>query len=276
MTGSSRELLETEIKPTVERFLAERGLVLSQEKTTITHIEGGFDFLGQNVRKYNGKRIIKPSQQAIKSLLEKVREIAKKRKGASAGALIQQLNPVIRGWAAYHRHVVSKRIFGEVDHVIFEVVWQWARRRHHTKPHRWIKDKYFRSHDGTNWVFTGELKQIGKQSFLVRLFRASGVPIERHTKIRGKANPFDPTWETYFERRLDVKMEQNLAGKRQLRYLWIQQKGLCPVCQQTITRLTGWHCHHVIWRSRGGPNSAENRQLMHPTCHMHLHHGNPT
>ena len=54
MTGSSKELLEQEVKPLVEQFMRERGLELSQEKTIITHIEDGFDFLGQHVRKYHG------------------------------------------------------------------------------------------------------------------------------------------------------------------------------------------------------------------------------
>jgi RNA-directed DNA polymerase len=276
VTGSSRELLETEVRPLVERFLLERGLILSREKTSITHIEDGFDFLGQNIRKYNGKMIIKPSQQAVKNLLAKVREIVKTQKGASAGALIQQLNPVIRGWTAYHRHVVSKRIFSDVDHAIYQALWQWARRRHHAKPHRWIKEKYFRSQGEKNWVFTGELNPTGQQPLRIRLFSAASVPIVRHIKIQGKANPFAPAWEPYFERRLDVKMEQNLAGKRKLLYLWRRQQGLCPRCQQKITRITGWHSHHVIWRSRGGSNGIENRQLMHPTCHLQLHHGTPT
>jgi RNA-directed DNA polymerase len=275
VTGSSRELLETEVKPLVERFLHKRGLVLSQEKTTITHIEDGFDFLGQNIRKYHGKILTKPSQRAVKDLLAHVREIVKKQAGASAGALIQQLNPVIRGLAAYHQHVVSKRIFGDVDSAIYQILWQWVRRRHHSKPLRWIKDKYFHNHDGRNWVFTGELKQTGQPSLSVRLFRASSVPIKRHVKIQGKANPFSLDWEIYFERRLDVQMEQNLAGKRRLLELWTRQQGLCPVCHQKITKLTGWHSHHVVWRSRGGSDAQGNRQLMHPNCHMQLHHGAP-
>jgi len=57
--------------------------------------------------------------------------------------LIIQLNPVIRGWANYHRHVVSKRIFGRIDEQIFQLLWRWARRRHPRKGSRWIKNKYF-------------------------------------------------------------------------------------------------------------------------------------
>jgi len=273
VTGSSRELLEREVRPLVERFLRERGLELSPEKASVTHIDDGFDFLGQHLRKYNGKMLIKPSKKAIKALLGKVREIVKTNKGVSAGVLIQKLNPVIRGWALYHRHVASKMIFNAVDNALFPLLWQWARRRHQTKPYRWIKDKYFLSHGERNWVFTGTLEQTRGEPLTVRLFRAANVPIKRHTKIQGQANPFDPAWELYFEKRLDVTMEQSLSGKRRLLYLWRNQDGLCPVCHQKITTLTGWHSHHVEWRSKGGGNGAENRRLLHPTCHMRLHHG---
>ena len=122
ITGSSKELLENEVKPLVEQFLHERGLELSQEKTSITHIENGFDFLGQNVRTYNGKLLIKPSKKNMHSFLEKVRGIIKDYKQATIGQLICLLNPVIRGWARYHRHVVSKKVFSSVDRAIYEVM----------------------------------------------------------------------------------------------------------------------------------------------------------
>jgi len=85
------------------------------------------------------------------------------------------------------------------------------------------------------------------------------------------ANPYDPAWEAYIERRLDVKMETNIKGRRQLLYLWKQQHGLCPICHEKITASTGWHSHHVIWRVNGGRDTAENRMLLHPECHRQVH-----
>ncbi len=130
ITGSSRELLMQEIQPLVTAFLAERELTLAVEKTHITHIETGFDFLGQNIRKYrNGRQtklLITPSRKNVRTFLAKVRGIVKGNKQATAGHLIAQLNPVIRGWANYHRHVVSSATFHSVDHAIFSVLWQWA------------------------------------------------------------------------------------------------------------------------------------------------------
>src|SRR6266849_2987196 len=128
ISGSCKEVLEQEVQPAVEQFLRERGLSLSQEKTVITHIEDGFDFLGQNVRKYHGKLLIKPSKKNVQAFLEKVRGIIKDNKQATAGHLICQLNRVIRGWARYHRHVVSKETFNSIDRAIFLALWKWARR----------------------------------------------------------------------------------------------------------------------------------------------------
>src|SRR2546428_2749242 len=108
ITGSSYELLEQEIKPLVEQFLRERGLELSPEKTRITQVENGFDFLGQHVRKYAGKLLIKPAQKNVQTFLGKIRKIVKANKHATTANLLAQLNPVIRGWSSYHRHVASK------------------------------------------------------------------------------------------------------------------------------------------------------------------------
>ena len=147
ITGKSKELLEGEAQPLVEQFLQERGLELSPTKTVITHVEKGFDFLGQNVRRYpNGKLLIKPSRKNVKTFLDGIRRTIKAALGFSAADLIEELNPKIRGWANYHRHVVSKRTFARADYEIFPCLWRWARRRHRNKNLRWLKEKYFERH----------------------------------------------------------------------------------------------------------------------------------
>lgn len=275
ITGLSPEILATQVQPLVTAFLAERGLTLSVEKTRIVPIEEGFDFLGQHLRKYrNGRQrklLITPARKNVQAFLEKVRQIVKDHKQAPAGQLIHQLNPIIRGWAQYHRHVVSKQTYSKVDHAIFQVLWQWAKRRHPNKPRQWVKEKYFPCAGGREWVFTGELWEPDGTRRTVQLFCAGSVPIQRHTKIQGAANPYDPAWEPYFERRLDLEMAATLQGRRKLLYLWKQQHGICPVCQQKITRLTGWNNHHIVWRVEGGTDGAENRVLLHPNCHRQVH-----
>ena len=270
ITGTSKELLEKEVKPLVEQFLRERGLQLSPEKTVITHIEEGFDFLGQNIRKYKaGKRhklLIKPSKKNVQTLLEKIRATVKTNKALPAGKLILKLNPMIRGWANYHQHVVSKETFNSVDDAIYRTIRQWIERRHPRKSDAWMAKKYFTSHGGNNWVFHG---MVDEQEYY--LYEAARVPIQRHTEIQGEANLFDPAWESYFEKRLDAQMMATYQGKQWLRHLWQEQNGACPVCQQKITKSTGWHSHHIIWRSKGGPDTQANRVLLHPTCHQQVH-----
>jgi RNA-directed DNA polymerase len=270
VTGISKALLEQEVKPLIEQFMGERGLLLSQEKTVITHINDGFDFLGQQVRKYNGKLIIKPSRKNVSAFLRKVRTLIKANKQATAGNLIVQLNPLIRGWANYHQHVVSKVTFARVGHAIFQALWRWAKRRHPNKSKQWVKERYFKSINGKNWVFYGVIAT--KEGFVENyLLHPAHVAIKRHVKIKGEANPYDPAWEEYFEKRLGVKMAHNLKGKRQLSALWKEQNGLCPICQQKITKLTGWHNHHLVWRVNGGKDTADNRVLLHPNCHRQVH-----
>ena len=200
ITGTSREVLEDAVRPLVEQFLGERGLELSLEKTSIVHIEKGFDFLGWNVRKYNGKLLIKPSGKSIRAFLAKVRGIIKESFGLSPGELVMRLNPVIRGWANYHRHAVSSAAFHVVDHEIWKMLWSWAKRRHPNQRRPWVIRRYFRPHGNRSWVFSGETIRNGQRR-AVRLFSAGSVPIRRHIAIRGDANPFDPAWNAYFERR---------------------------------------------------------------------------
>jgi RNA-directed DNA polymerase len=270
VTAASKELLEQEIKPLVEAFMNERGLELSLEKTCITHIEDGFDFLGQNIRKYKtGKRhtlLIKPAKKNVHAHLEKIRDIIKKNQTLSAGRLILMLNPIIRGWAQYHQHVVSSDAFHDVDDAIYRRLRQWMKRRHPKKSNQWITKKYFKTLDGNNWVFYGEVNDQ-----VYHLADTASVPIKRHAKVKAQANPYDPEWETYYEKRLDVHIVETLKGKHWLLHLWKEQNGRCPMCQQKITKITGWHSHHIEWGSKGGSDTAGNRVLLHPTCHQQLH-----
>jgi RNA-directed DNA polymerase len=272
ITSKSKELLEGEIKPLVEQFLQERGLELSPTKTVITHVERGFDFLGQNVRRYpNGKLLIKPSKKNVKTFLDGIRQTIKAAHGVSAADLIDQLNPKIRGWANYHRHVVSKRTFGRVDHNLFSSLWKWVQRRHPNKSPRWFKPKYFARRGNRDWSFFGESCDSEGRPTKVWLHYAKSTPIKRHVKVKGEANPYDPTYETYFEEREGAHMLETFRGTRTLRYLWHEQRGLCTQCNTKITRLTGWRLHYCVPRVMGGSAGATNCVLLHPECHDRVH-----
>jgi RNA-directed DNA polymerase len=201
ITGESQETLENKIKPLVKMFLAERGLELSQEKTKVTRVIDGFNFLGFNIRKYKGKAITKPSQESVKSFLKGLREIVRKSRSIKTEALIQLLNLKIRGWTNYFCHGVSKKTFRKIDCALFKMLWRWSKRRHPHKSKAWIKEKYFRSSRTRNWIFYGKtVKEDGTISYL-DLFEAHKVPIRRHIKIRAEATPYDSAFEEYFKQR---------------------------------------------------------------------------
>jgi RNA-directed DNA polymerase len=265
ITAARKELLETEVIPQVQAFLAARGLTLSAAKTRVTPIAAGFDFLGQQLRKYDGQLLIKPSTKRVQGLREKIRGILRTHRQATAGQVIERLNPVLRGWTNYHRHVASKRTFCAIDNVLFEQLWRWAKRRHPHKSRYWIRQKYFQVQGGRHWVFSGQ----GAEGKTNHLFLAGQVPIKRHVQVRGDANPYDPHWERYFEQRLTQKWAAEKTGV--LLHLWLEQQGYCLLCHSLITDETGWHLHHLVPKVAGGQSKLSNLVVLHPTCHFQLH-----
>ena len=201
ITGSSYDLLVNEVRPLVEEFLRERGLELSAEKTHVTRIEDGFDFLGQHLRKYGGKLLVTPSRKNTKAFLTKVRGVIEGNKSARQANLIVRLNRIIRGWANYHRYCVASRAFSRVDFEIWRKLWRWCRRRHPTKNAQWVKARYFHAMGGRTWIFAA-LANSHQAPDCQRLVYADDTWVRRHRKIKGEANPFDPQWRSYFVERV--------------------------------------------------------------------------
>ncbi|HBC22767.1 MAG TPA: group II intron reverse transcriptase/maturase [Pseudomonas sp.] len=262
ITGSSRELLENEVQPLVERFLATRGLALSKSKTKVTHVSEGFDFLGWNVRLMNRMLLTQPSKKNAKAFLNKIRTSLRSLRAAQQAEVIAKLTPIVRGWASYHRSQMATRTFSKCDHEIWQALWRWACRRHPNKGKRWIKQRYFKCLKGRDWRFAEKDKLLPN----LREYRK-----RPHTKIKGEANPYNPRFDDYFSKRLGRKMKETLEGRRKLRWIWLWQGGNCPLCDQRITQDTGWHLHHVIKRSQGGSDQSSNLVLLHPNCHMQHH-----
>ena len=222
ITAASREIIENEIKPIVTGFLVKRGLSLSEEKTKITHINDGFDFLSQNTRKYkNGKLLQKPSDKAVKSIKLKLKNTVSQNLGASAIVLICQLNSVLRGWSNYHKHIVSKEVFTEIDYYLWRLLGRWCKRRHSTKSWKWITAKYFSaSEENCSFSAVGKTKN-GKYLKIYKIFRAGRVPIIRHIKIRASANPYNKENTKYFiQRRKSLRKKSD-----ETRQVCITRKG---------------------------------------------------
>jgi RNA-directed DNA polymerase len=216
--------------------------------------------------------LTKPSTQSVKTFLSKIQETIDGSGSWTAGEMIQRLNQQIKGWTMYHRYAASKRTFAYVDYRIFQMVWRWCRRRHRNKGRKWIRQKYFRRNQQRHWVFTGTLRDQKGRSWPIPLMTAASVRIIRYVKIQSAVNPYDPVWEPYLEARLGWQLTQTRAGRSRIEYLWKEQEGRCVICGQPL-RITEEDCqiHHRIWRSRGGPETADNLELLHANCHRQIH-----
>lgn len=259
ITGRSRELLEIEVLPRLKKFLEERGLALSEEKTLITHIDQGFDFLGFNIRKYKGKLLTMPQKKKVNSFTQKVYKVIESNKAVSQEMLINLLNPIISGWGNYYRHGVSSVVFNKADHRIFNKLLQWCYRRHKHKGKRWIINKYFHKSGNREWCFM--LRQEDNVTrYSPKLKRLTDIKIVRHPKITNAANPFDPWWQPYFAKRQTQQMRASLSGRNSLLHIWIRQKHLCPLCKKPIDKERKWI---VTELTRNGKRS---KYLIHLEC----------
>ena len=200
VTGATQELLEQKIKPALTAFLTPRGLELSEQKTVITHIDKGFNFLGHTVRKFGDKLLTAPAKSNLQNLLDKIRLCIHSALGLNQEVLLRQLNPIIRGWANYYRHGASKRTFKRLDHFVFWQLWRWAKQRHPHKSATWKQRKYF-SAGPQKGLFSVRLTKEKGKSQVLALYLAASTKIKRHIKIRGAANPYDPQYTRYFEQR---------------------------------------------------------------------------
>ena len=241
-------------KATIIEFLSARGLELSDEKTLITHIDDGFNMLGWNFRKYSGKMIVKPSAKSVQDIKNKLSEtILGKGKSWTQEALIIKLNQQLRGWVNYHQSVCAGKTFSHIDHIVFEMLWRWTKRRHANKGRRWIVGNYWHQKGARNWVFCTD-RAI--------LMQASATPIVRHTKIRSSANPFlEPQ---YFTKRKFTNGMKRLSGK--FKTVWKSQKGICHICESPIDLAEEREILFKIPKSSGGTDCASNMVYVHKYC----------
>lgn len=264
-------------KEVVRQWLADRGLELSEDKTRITHtLDGateyptGFDFLGANVRQYPTPRrrmnksqrpyktLIKPSKTAVKRLAQKLGGVVHQHREASQERLIKALNPIIVGWANYHRSNVASRTFAYLDSVLYWQLRRWARRRHPNKSRQWVRYRYWHSIGRRNWVFG--VMQSDKMT--VRLARFSDVSIRRHIKVRGNKSWYDGDW-TYWATRRGHHPTTNVREAALLK----QQRGRCPICRSVFDVHDAIDQDHVWPKAKGGRDGYQNLQLVHRSCH---------
>jgi RNA-directed DNA polymerase len=213
-----------EVRERLAGWLAERGLALNEDKTRIVHLTQGFDFLGWNFRRYpNGKLLITPSKAAVRKHRQKLASETRRLRGSNAAAVLAALNPVIRGWTAYHRCVVSSEVFASLGHYTWQLTFKWARHTHPNKPARWIISRYYGKFCATRddkWVF-------GHRETGAYLLRHSWTSIQRHVMVKGRASPDDPDLAGYWENR---RRKHGSPLDAVTAALLSRQENRCPHC----------------------------------------------
>ena len=256
---------------TLTKWLQERGLSFSKDKTKIVHMSEGFNFLGFNVRHYKvsntktgWKLLIKPSADKIREIKGKLRDVWLENKSSSLTALLSKLNPIIRGIANYLRPMVSSRAFKALDHYMYQREKRYARRMHPDKTPKWMKNRYWGKINldrDDRWVF-------GNKSTGAYLLKFSWFTIQRHTLIKGNSSPDDGTLKKYWEERRSEKSRTLIPSYQKVA---TRQNFICPVCGETLFNEELLHLHHIKPRKDGGRNIYSNLQLLHLYCHQQVH-----
>jgi len=263
------------IKEKIATFLkANIGLELSSEKTKITHISEGFDFLGYNIRKYcpknpagRSKLLIKPEKEKVINFLKQTQQIVNSNKTAKQESIIRMLNPKLQGFGMYYRFTVSQQVFEYINNNLWKKLWRWAKRRHPKKPRKWIADKYFSVREKKKWVFKDE---TGKE-----IINIASIPIVRFIKIESGKRVYgdDKDTKEYWERRVYTNALSQVYSVK-VEKLMTRQKGICPCCDPITKEDIAEkkvHAHHMLPRSEGGTDGLNNLTLLHLSCHKLAH-----
>ena len=272
-----------QVKARLAEWLAPRGLVFNEDKTRIVALSAGFDFLGFNVRRYGATLLIKPSMAAVQRIRERLRTEMRALRGSNAAAVLAALTPIIRGWAAYYRGVVSSRTFKTLDSYLWTLTFKWATRGHANKSRTWVVARYFGKYNkfrNDHWVF-------GDAASGAYLVKFAWTPIVRHTLVKGGASPDDPALTEYWATRRR-RIKPPLDGYT-LRLL-TRQDGRCPLCgaellsaeqpPQSPHEWERWWLHvthraivadYLVHHGRPGSPDGHHTRLVHAACRRGHH-----
>ncbi len=270
ITARDKESLET-VQDLIQAWLSERGLEFSAEKTLITSMEDGFDFLGFNSRHYDGKLLIKPAKKKVLAFCKRIGEEVKNLNGAKQEDLIRKLNPILRGFANYYKGAVSKETFGYISHRVWQYLWRWSKRRHPNKGTKWVRKRYFKTIKGNRWTFACVTNdRRGKEKNLT-LYQIAKTAIKRHIKVKGEASPDDPSLKEYWDSRHQKHGKTRFEKGSKLYKIASNQKWICPSCGEPLFNGEEIDIHHIVPVAEGGTDDAENLQHLHTACHKQVH-----
>ena len=247
-------------------YLNKRGLTLAEDKTKVTHIEEGFDFLGFNLRQYKTnkgmKLLIKPSKDSVKKAKVTIKDVFRQLQGRPVGDLIMKLNPIIRGIGNYWSTEVSKKTFNSLDMYIWIKVRKYLKRLHNNKSFKWIYKRYFKpDYTGVSkdkWILTDPNNER------TQLFRMSWIPIVRHEVVKYRNSPDDASLKEYFHKRDEKEFTRdNILSRRKLAK---QGNYNCRVCNQSLVGEERLKINQIVPKRLGGVECYANLELLHQSC----------
>ncbi|MEG4390797.1 group II intron reverse transcriptase/maturase [Microcoleus sp. N9_B2] len=270
VTARDKGSLET-AKIQIQAWMSEQGLELSAEKTLITSIEDGFDFLGYNLRHYNSKLLIKPSKPKVLNFCKRIGQEIKSLDGSNQEAIIRKLNPILRGFANYYRGVVSKQTFSYISHRVWEYLWRWCKRQHPKKNTKWVRKRYFKTIKGNKWTFATTISDRRGKEKIITLYQIAYTPIERHIKVKGNTSPDNPLQQEYWLNR-NQRLGKSYWSKGGKYYSVAQnQNWICPICGELLLNGEEIETHHIVPVAKGGTDDEYNLQHVHLACHKQVH-----
>ncbi len=270
VTAKDKESLD-KVLILIKQWLSQRGLEISNEKTRIVHIDDGFDFLGFNLRHYNGKLLIKPQKEKVLAFCKKIGKTLSEMKARTQEDVIKKLNPLLRGFANYYKGVVSKETFSYIENRVWHYLYRWAKRRHPNKSKTWVFKRYFHSFRGRHGTFM--CKGTGRKGKEVThvLYNTSSTPIVRHIKVKGKSSPDDSSLREYWENRQTKQGKLYWAKGSKYELIAKQQQWKCPVCNDHLFNGEEIETHHIVPVNEGGSDDTENLIHLHKVCHKQEH-----
>lgn len=257
-TKSEAENMFDKLKP----YLDKRGLTLAEDKTKVTHISEGFDFLGFNLRQYKTnkgmKLLIKPSKPSVKKAFETIINVFAQLRCKPVGDLVTTLNPIIRGIG----NQVSKAINNKIDHYVWIKIRKHLKSLHPNKSFKWLYKTYFQP-DQTGisknkWILTDLHNKTAQLMYM------SWIPIKRHVIVKYKNSPDDASLKEYFEERDRKEFERyNILSKRKL----AKNNGYkCRVCKQSLVSEESLEINQIVPKLLGGEEVYQNLELLHHSC----------
>lgn len=270
VTAKDKESL-SQVLTLIKQWLNYRGLEISAEKTRVVHIDDGFNFLGFNLRQYKGKLLIKPQKEKVLAFCKKIKATISNMKARTQEDVINELNPLLRGFANYYRGGVSKEIFTYIENRVWQYLWRWANRRHPNKSKKWVRNRYYSRFGGDNWTFMCKgTDRKGRDKTHIR-YNISSTPIVRHIKVKGNASPDDPSLREYWQKRATNYGKKYWAKGSKYEAVAKLQNWKCPICGDSLFNGEPIETHHIVPVAEDGTDDEENLKHLHKACHKQVH-----